>query len=472
MSDKAPATNSRRAVQFNLELIKRYDKAGPRYTSYPTAVQFTETFNGKSYAGYAQQSNEEPIPRPLSLYFHIPFCSTLCFYCACNKFITKKQEHGVQYLKRLHREIEIQGQLYDQDRCVEQLHLGGGTPTFLSMEQLSELLGVAGRHFTLHEEEKRDFSIEVDPRTITAESVAELKQIGFNRISLGVQDFDPRVQRAVHRLQSEESTLAILDAAHALGFHSTNVDLIYGLPFQSVESFGNTVEKIINARPGRLSVFNYAHLPDLFSPQQRINAEDLPSPEEKLDILSQTINQLTEAGYRYIGMDHFALEGDELSKAQDSGTLYRNFQGYATHSDCDLIGLGVTSISQVGDCYSQNDRDLEGYYSRIDKGELAIVRGVGLTLDDRIRRWVIGQLMCYGRVGFTEFTEQFDADFFVYFEEARPELGQLEEDGLIVIGERGITVDPAGWLLVRNVCMAFDRYIQRPSTKRRFSRVI
>ncbi|MDP7522429.1 MAG: oxygen-independent coproporphyrinogen III oxidase [Arenicellales bacterium] len=471
MSEKAPATKKRRAVQFNLELIKRYDKAGPRYTSYPTAVQFTESFNSKAYAGYARQSNE-PIPRPLSLYFHIPFCSTLCFYCACNKFITKKKEHGVQYLDRLFREIEMQGRLYDQDRRVEQFHLGGGTPTFLSMEQLSELLRVAGRHFTLLDDDRRDFSIEVDPRTITAGSVEELKQIGFNRISLGVQDFDPKVQRAIHRLQSEESTLAILEAAHSLGFRSTSVDLIYGLPFQGVESFGTTVEKIIKARPGRLSVFNYAHLPDLFSPQQRINAEDLPSPEEKLDILSQTINQLTGAGYRYIGMDHFALEGDELSEAQDSGTLYRNFQGYATHSDCDLVGLGITSISQVGDCYSQNDRDLESYYARIDKGKLAVVRGIGLTEDDRIRRWVISQLMCYGQVGFSAFTELFDADFFTYFKEARSELGQLEEDGLVVIDEREITVEPAGRLLMRNVCMVFDAYIPESATKRRFSRMI
>ncbi len=407
MSEKAPATKKRRAVQFNLELIKRYDKAGPRYTSYPTAVQFTESFNSKAYAGYARQSNE-PIPRPLSLYFHIPFCSTLCFYCACNKFITKKKEHGAPYLDRLFREIEMQGRLYDQDRRVEQFHLGGGTPTFLSMEQLSELLRVAGRHFTLLDDDRR----------------------------------------------------------------ATSVDLIYGLPFQGVESFGTTVEKIIKARPGRLSVFNYAHLPDLFSPQQRINAEDLPSPEEKLDILSQTINQLTGAGYRYIGMDHFALEEDELSAAQDNGTLYRNFQGYATHADCDLVGLGITSISQVGGCYSQNDRDLESYYVRIDKGKLAVVRGIGLTEDDRIRRWVISQLMCYGQVGFSAFSELFDADFFTYFKEARSELGQLEEDGLVVIDEREITVEPAGRLLVRNVCMAFDAYIPESATKRRFSRMI
>ncbi len=457
---------------FDEALIRRYDKAGPRYTSYPTAVQFSEDFTVQDYRQAAARSNEAPIPRPLSLYFHIPFCATLCFYCACNKFVTKRREKAVEYLDRLYREIEMQSGLFDGDRLVKQLHLGGGTPTFLTAEQIADLMEKVGRHFRLRADERRDFSIEVDPRTVDPEYLQALWETGFNRISLGVQDFDPEVQKAVHRIQSREETLELIGTARKIGFRSINTDLMYGLPLQTLESFSATLDTTIEALPDRISLFNYAHLPDRFPPQQRIIADQLPSPDEKLAILQLSVDKLNEAGYVYIGMDHFARPDDELNLARHDGTLYRNFQGYSTHADCDLVGIGVTSIGQVNDSYAQNLRTIDDYYAAIDAGDLATFKGYTLDEDDRIRRKVIESIMCYGRADFDAIGEQFGIDFRDYFRNELAALETMEEDGLVARGDDAITVLPAGRLLLRNICMTFDRYLQEAQKTAKFSRVI
>ena len=337
-------------IEFDKALIERYDKAGPRYTSYPTAVQFHENFTAQDYQQEAACTNKlhrEKESRPLSLYFHIPFCSKVCFFCGCNKVVTKFRDRAAPYLERLHREIALHASLYDDDRSVDQLHWGGGTPTFISHEEMQALMAETRRHFALHDDDSGEYSIEIDPREIDGETLSVLRKLGFNRISLGVQDFDPKVQKAVNRIQPEAQTMAAINGARDLGYKSISVDLIYGLPFQSVSSFNTTLDRIIELSPDRLSVFNYAHLPEMFKPQRRINEEDLPSPQEKLEILHQAINKLTKAGYVYIGMDHFAKPDDELAVAQREGKLYRNFQGYSTHAECDLIAMGITAIGKV-----------------------------------------------------------------------------------------------------------------------------
>ncbi|MGB0722036.1 MAG: oxygen-independent coproporphyrinogen III oxidase [Gammaproteobacteria bacterium] len=457
---------------FDVDLIKRYDTAGPRYTSYPTAVQFTETFGEAEYRRAANHGNLDPIPRPLSLYFHIPFCDTVCYYCACNKVVTKHRDRAAPYLANLHREIEMQAKLFDTDRKVDQLHWGGGTPTFISHDEMRALMAKTRQHFDLHDDDEGEYSIEIDPREAGGDTLALLRELGFNRLSLGVQDFDPVVQKAVNRIQPEEQTLGVLEAARENGYRSVSVDLIYGLPHQSVAGFDRTLDKIIEASPDRLSVFNYAHLPERFKPQRRINGEDLPSPAEKLDILGHTIAKLTEAGYLYIGMDHFAKPGDELARAQRDGTLYRNFQGYSTHAECDLVGMGITSIGMVCETYSQNVKTLEAYDARIQAGHLPVERGYRLTDDDLIRRDVITQLICHFSLDTRAIESRHDLEFWHYFEDALPALNQMADDGLLDFHDARIVVSPRGRLLIRNICMAFDAYLspQQPAT--RFSRVI
>ncbi len=456
---------------FDLELIRRYDKSGPRYTSYPTAVQFHDGFGEAEYRELARQSNALMPKPPLSLYFHLPFCDTVCFYCACNKIATKDRTLAAPYLQRLHTEIALQGAMFDRDRAVDQLHWGGGTPTFISDAQMRELMRVTGEHFTLREDDSGEYSIEVDPREADAGTVALLRELGFNRLSLGVQDFEPAVQKAVNRIQSEAQTWGVLEAARAEGFKSVSIDLIYGLPHQTLARWSATLDKVIAHRPDRLSVFNYAHLPDLFKPQRRINAEQLPSPAEKLDILQLTGAKLAEAGYVYIGMDHFAMPGDELAVAQREGTLYRNFQGYSTHADCDLVGLGVTSIGQVGPSYCQNARELESYYAALDAGRLPIFRGLALDADDRLRREVITRLICHFRLEFEPVEREFGIVFRDYFARELAELETQARDGLVRLTDTGVEVEPAGRLLIRNVCMVFDRYL-REGEQKRFSKVI
>lgn len=456
-------------IIFDLELIKRYDKSGPRYTSYPTAVQFHEGFGEAEYRAWAEKSNAGG--NPLSLYFHIPFCDTVCYYCGCNKVVTKDRGRASPYLERLHREIALQGALFDKSRIVDQLHWGGGTPTFISHDEMRELMRVTGEHFTLRDDDSGEYSIEIDPREVKTDTIALLRELGFNRMSLGVQDFEPAVQKAVNRIQSEEQTMAALAAARAEGFKSISIDLIYGLPHQSVESFARTLDKILAISPDRLSVFNYAHLPELFKPQRRINEADLPAPQEKLDILQNTIETLTAAGYVYIGMDHFAKPDDELAVAQRSGTLYRNFQGYSTHADCDLIGLGSTSIGQVGDSYSQNLKDLEAYYARIDADSIPVFRGYELNADDKLRRAVITDLICHFVLDKAKVEQAFNIRFDDYFAPELKDLAEMEKDGLLALSPDRIQVADAGKLLIRNICMVFDRYL-REKQNQRFSKVI
>jgi len=458
-------------IEFKPDLIKRYDKAGPRYTSYPTANLFNDSFSADDYRAAADRSNKEAKPKPLSLYFHIPFCDTVCFYCACNKIVTKRRDRATPYLDHLYREIEMQGALYDRSRPVDQLHWGGGTPTFLSHDQMRSLMEKTGQHFSLMADDKGEYSIEIDPREITADGVHFLRDIGFNRLSLGVQDFDAKVQKAVNRIQSEEITFAAINAAREAKFKSVSVDLIYGLPFQTVESFLATLDKIMQVDPDRLSVFNYAHLPTLFMPQRRINEDDLPSAAEKLEILQSVIQYLTEKGYVYVGMDHFAKPDDELVIAQDKGRLYRNFQGYSTHADCDMVAMGVTAISQVNNIYSQNVRDEESYYQMIDENKLPLMRGLILTDDDLLRRDLISQLICNFRLDMEKFGKKYNINFADYFSNELSRLEVMQEDELLQINDNSITVLPAGRLLIRNICMTFDAYL-KDNQEKRFSKVI
>ena len=462
-------------IIFDPELIKRYDRSGPRYTSYPTAVQFTDQYTEVDYRRHAELSNQTG--RDLSLYFHLPFCDTICYYCACNKVITKDRSKADPYLNNLHKEIEMQASLFDSSRKVNQLHWGGGTPTFISHDQMRELMAVTRQHFNLHDDDQGEYSIEIDPREVTSESIHILRDIGFNRMSLGVQDFNPAVQKAVNRIQSEQQTMDALNAARETGFKSISVDLIYGLPLQTVSSFSTTLEKIIDIDPDRISLFNYAHLPELFKPQRRINPEDMPEPAVKLEILKMSIERLTQAGYVYIGMDHFAKPDDELTIAQQNGQLYRNFQGYATHADCDLIGMGITSIGTVGQSFAQNLKTLDDYAERIEAGKLAIFRGVEIDQDDIIRRNAIMQLICHFDLKIEPFNSKNNIDFKHYFNNELKRLQPMHEDGLVNISDTEITVTPKGRLLIRNICMMFDRYITQSldtqaTDKQRFSKAI
>ena len=460
---------SQQRLVFDLDLIRKYDQSGPRYTSYPTAVQFGEAFGEAEYRDVAQASNNGG--NPLSLYFHIPFCDTVCFYCACNKIATKDRSRAGDYLQRVTSELVMQGELFDSSRPVEQLHWGGGTPTFLSGGQMRGLMQATGEAFQLLDDDRGEYSIEIDPREADADTVKLLREIGFNRMSLGVQDYDPDVQRAVNRPQSRQITENVLQAARDEGFRSISVDLIYGLPLQSGASFRTTLEAILEAQPDRLSIFNYAHQPELFKPQRRIDAAQLPKASVKLDILQMTAELLEQAGYLFIGMDHFARPDDELAVAQREGTLYRNFQGYSTHSHCDLIGIGVTSIGMVGSSYSQNVRTLDDYYESIDSGRLPVYRGLQLNRDDLIRRDVITRLICHFRLDFSTLSRRWEIDFSDYFASELRQLEQMQADGLLTIAADGISVAPKGRFLIRNICMVFDAYL-KPQGEQRFSKVI
>ncbi len=456
------------SIKFDLDLIHRYDKAGPRYTSYPTALELHDGFGDKEYREHIAKSNEAG--GPLSLYFHIPFCDTVCFYCACNKIITKNRKHAEPYLNNLYKEISLQGSLFDKERVVNQLHWGGGTPTFLSFEQMKALMDATRQSFNLKDDDTGEYSIEVDPRETNNQTIAQLRELGFNRISLGLQDFNPAVQKAVNRIQSEEETFAVLDAARREGFRSTSIDLIYGLPLQTVDSFSQTLDKVLAVSPDRFSIFNYAHMPTRFKTQRQINDADMPTPEIKLEILQMMGNKLIEAGYVYIGMDHFAKPDDELAIAQREGKLYRNFQGYSTHSDCDLIGLGITSIGRVGDAYIQNVKTLDEYDTLIAQGLLPVFKGVDLDQDDKLRRAVITQLICHFELEFSKIEKQFDISFAEYFSTELNNLDVMQTDGLLTLSDHGIQVQTAGRLLIRNICMVFDKYLAKK--QQQFSKVI
>jgi oxygen-independent coproporphyrinogen-3 oxidase len=459
---------------FDADLVRRYDRPGPRYTSYPTAVQFHTGFGVAEYQAAARASNAGP-PKPLSIYVHVPFCESPCFYCGCNKVNTRDHARANPYLEHLYLEIERQGALFDRSRPVNQLHFGGGTPTFLSDAELTALLGRLRQHFTLCDDPGREYSIEIDPRTVSAARLETLSRLGFNRISLGVQDFDPAVQQAVNRVQSCEDTLALIRRARELPIDSVSIDLIYGLPRQSRESFARTLEIVIAARPDRIAAYSYAHLPHLFKPQRQIKAGDLITPAEKLGLLGLTVETLTRAGYVYIGMDHFALPTDELVRAQAYGTLQRNFQGYSTRAECDLVALGVSSISKVGDTYAQNAKTLPEYYKRIAAGTLAVERGVALDAEDRLRRDVIQQLMCATRLDFAAVERRHGIRFEEHFAAELERLGALEADGLVARDGRALRITARGRLLMRNVAMVFDAHLPKVAAvadQPRFSRAV
>ena len=457
------------SLVFDLDLIKRYDKAGPRYTSYPTALELHHGFTEAHYREEIVKSNA--LGGPLSLYFHIPFCDTVCFYCACNKIVTKNRQHAEPYLANLLKEIALQGGLFDSNRVVNQLHWGGGTPTFLNAQQMQQLMDATRQHFSLKEDDTGEYSIEIDPRETNSETIKHLRSLGFNRISLGVQDFDPAVQKAVNRLQTEAQTFGVLEQARAEGFRSTNIDLIYGLPLQTVESFSKTLDRVLQVSPDRFSIFNYAHMPTRFKTQRQINDADMPNAKVKLDILQMVGQTLLAAGYVYIGMDHFAKPDDELAIAQREGKLYRNFQGYSTHSDCDLIGFGITSIGRVGDVYSQNVKDLESYDQLLSQDKLPVFKGVTLDEDDKCRAEIITQLICNFQLTFSQIERVYAISFDEYFRAEIEALKPMEEDGLLNLTEEGIEVLSAGRFLIRNICMVFDKYLAQKH-QQQFSKVI
>ena len=454
-------------LEVDLELIRRLDKNGPRYTSYPTADRFVESFGAETYSNWVARREAD---RPLSLYFHIPFCNTLCFYCACNKVITKDRSLSEKYVQYMIKELAMQAAVLGEGQRVEQLHWGGGTPTFLSDAQMRELMDATRKHFKLVED--GEYSIEIDPRKVSDETIALLAELGFNRISIGVQDFDPQVQKAVNRIQSEEETLRIINAARASGFKSISIDLIYGLPKQTIAGVKATLDKVIAANPDRLSIYNYAHMPTIFMPQRRINEEDLPAPQVKLDILSMAVKTLTDAGYVYIGMDHFAKPDDELAVAQRQRRLHRNFQGYSTHSDCDLVAIGVSSIGKVGPTYSQNFREPDDYYDAIDRNVLPIMRGMELNDDDMVRRAIIQDLMCHFELDKESINTAYQIDFDHYFSTELGELREYEREGLLKLTPQRVGVTPKGRMLIRNICMVFDKYLRTRQEHARYSKVI
>lgn len=449
-------------MSMDAALLRRYDLPGPRYTSYPTAPQFSAAFGARELTAYAARSNALPGPRPLSLYMHVPFCFSPCFYCGCNRIITRDLSRGERYVDDLLEEIELAAPLFHPGREVVQLHLGGGTPNFLGRAPLERLIAGVGRAFRLSDAADRDFSIELDPRSLPeqpARYAANLARLGFNRASLGVQDFDPGVQHAVNRIQSVEETLSLIDACRDHGFRSINIDLIYGLPGQTPEAFRRTLRTVMSARPDRIAVYGYAHLPTLFKAQRRIDPAALPDASARIDLLRLAIDELLADGYAYVGMDHFALPGDELVQAQERGGLHRNFMGYTTHADCDLIGVGASAISHIADSYSQNFRELKAWKTAVDERRLPLWRGLALTFDDRVRAAVIGQLMCHGVIDTVAIQRHYGIDFAAYFADALAQLRPLAADGLVTVAQGEVAATSSGRLLLRNIAMCFDRHL-------------
>lgn len=463
-------------LEFDAGLIQRLSQSGPRYTSYPTADRFSDQFSSRDYLHAVNHLHARGARQPLSLYIHIPFCDTVCYYCGCNKIVTKNRDKAITYLDYLKRELAMQGKLFAGFNQVEQLHFGGGTPTYLSDTQMGDLMQHLRRWFSFADDTKGEYSIEVDPRSVSAARIHTLRAQGFNRISLGVQDFDEQVQRAVNRIQPEQTTLDTIQAARDAGFRSISIDLIYGLPKQTLVSIAETLTKVIAANPDRIAVYHYAHLPHIFKPQRRIAEDDLPSSDIKLEMLGLCIRQLNAAGYVYIGMDHFAKPDDELAVAQRQGLLHRNFQGYSTHAESDLIACGVSAISSVGMCYSQNAKTLDDYYDRLDQGELPIVRGYQLTMDDVLRRFIIQRLMCNFELSIRSLEQAYPIKFDSYFRLELEALDELRAMGLLTIDSEWIEVTLKGRLLIRNVCMVFDRHLQQArqlySEPLRYSRTV
>lgn len=467
-------------VTFDADLLRRYDKPGPRYTSYPTAPHFA-AFDAAQLRDHALRTNEEPIPKPLSLYVHVPFCFSPCFYCGCNRIITRDHSRAAPYLLRVAREAEMVAGWFDRDREVVQVHLGGGTPNFMDAAQITELMDCLRRQFRLSTRADRDFSIELDPRFLKPGDVASYAAAGFTRASFGVQDFDPAVQEAVNRVQSVEQTMDAIRACRENGFRSVNVDLIYGLPKQTAAGFARTLDLVTEARPDRIAIYGYAHMPHIFKAQTQIEDADLPDAATKLGLLQLAIEKLTAAGYRHIGMDHFALPTDDLTVAQEARSLHRNFMGYTTHADCDLVGLGVSAISHIGDSFSQNPRDLPSWEIAVDQGVPPVWRGMTLSFDDRVRADVIQQLMCHASIDLRDIERRYDIDYEEYFADSLARLEPLIEDGLAERQGPRIVATSRGRLLLRIIAMCFDEHLEQatpagappaPAARPRYSRVI
>ena len=457
-------------MKVDLDLLKKYTKAGPRYTSYPTAPIFSEEFGPRDFERKIRETNAVEDPPDLSLYFHLPFCRSVCYFCGCNVVYTKRGEQADRYLDYLDKEIEMIASMQKAGRKVVQLHWGGGTPTFLTTAQMRRLHEAITNRFTLASD--IEAGVEIDPREASDDHIRTLREIGFNRISMGIQDFDPKVQKAVHRIQTEELSRHVIDVCRNEKFESINIDLIYGLPHQSVKSFEKTVDKIIEINPDRMAVFNFAYVPWMKPIQKMIREEDLPSAEEKFEILKMVIEKFTSAGYVYIGMDHFAKPDDELFVAQKEKTLYRNFQGYTTKAGCDLYGLGVTSISQVGNCYAQNVHELPDYYQATEEGRLPTDRGYELNDDDILRRYVITRIMCDFELTFEDVEKRFGIDFKDYFATELRDLEPMAEDGLLELREMGLVISDLGRILIRNIAMVFDTYLRKSAKKMRFSKTV
>ena len=452
------------------ETLKKYDVSGPRYTSYPTADRFVEAFTQDAYMLALEQRRAIAATQPLSIYVHIPFCESLCFFCACNKIVTKHHERSAEYLRYLNREIDLLINHLGAGQTISQLHLGGGSPTFFSDEELAELMSMLKRNFVFSP--SGEYSIEVDPRTVNEQRLKHLADLGFNRLSFGVQDFDPEVQKAVHRIQPAEQVFSLVEAARRYQFESVNVDLIYGLPMQTPESFKRTLAEVVELRPNRIALYGYAHLPERFKPQRRISEYELPAAADKITMLGSALKAFIDAGYIYVGMDHFALPDDDLAIAKRQGRLHRNFQGYSTQPDCDLISLGVSAIGRVGATYSQNAKTIEEYYDHLNHGRFPVVRGLALSRDDIVRRAVIMAIMCQGALEYEAIELAYMLDFKSYFANEMEALKALEKTDMLVLEEDGLQVTDTGWFFVRAVAMVFDKHLQTDRNRARFSKIL
>ena len=452
------------------ETLKKYDVSGPRYTSYPTADRFVEAFTQDAYMLALEQRRAIAATQPLSIYVHIPFCESLCFFCACNKIVTKHHERSAEYLRYLNREIDLHIEHLGAGQIISQLHLGGGSPTFFSDEELAELMSMLKRNFVFSP--SGEYSIEVDPRTVNEQRLKHLAGLGFNRLSFGVQDFDPEVQKAVHRIQPAEQVFSLVEAARRYQFESVNVDLIYGLPMQTPESFKRTLAQVVELRPNRIALYGYAHLPERFKPQRRISEYELPAAADKISMLGSALKAFIDAGYVYVGMDHFALPDDDLAIAKRQGRLHRNFQGYSTQPDCDLISLGVSAIGRVGGTYSQNAKTIEEYYDHLNHGRFPVVRGLALSRDDIVRRAVIMAIMCQGALQYESIELAYMLDFKKYFADEMLALKGLEKTDMLVLEEDSLLVTDTGWFFVRAVAMVFDQHLQTDRNRARFSTIL
>jgi len=450
------------------QLIQKYNVPGPRYTSYPTAVQFSETFNQEEIETRLSQSRSTG--KPISLYIHIPFCFSLCWYCGCTKIITRDSNRGDVYLDYLQKEMALISESSGTAPAVKQVHFGGGTPTFLTPAQLRRLGQIIYNQFDVHPDV--EFSVEIDPRRCTEEHVAALSEIGVNRASLGVQDTNSDVQQAIHRIQPFEQTQNVTRALRSHGISDINFDLIYGLPRQTVETFRQTIADVNSLDPNRLAIYSYAHMPGIMPAQKLLNEAEFPSPEEKLSMLTTAINLLPDYGYRYIGMDHFARDDDELSRALDEGTLHRNFQGYSTHAELDMVALGMSGISMGESLYVQNAKDLEVYYDALDQHQLPVQKVLELTKEDRIRRTIIMDIMCRGEIGYDDISEKTGVRFESAFSEELKNLDLLEADGLLTRDESGFSVTDTGRLFLRNIAMVFDGYLTKKKNRPVYSKTV